>query len=291
MKIIARIGIFGVMIGLMVGAATASSLGTFTSETDVKATDGSATYSLTIFNIGQQDLEVTLQPANAEDVSVAIGSSQIGLNYGSDGSASFNMEASPPTESPGSEGSWFYLGDGEYIRTYKFTVQASLLESSYESFDINIRAKSAQKGERQNLSQVVQVRTYSYTIRDGNVDRRSEEEQEDPDVGFDFDQGNDGGFSGIPGLGLQDGSQVGSGSRSDSDGDPQVTIGDDNTSGQGDDPGTEIGDINNSESSSSQSSSDNSLTGSFFQSQNINGFTVILIIGVMASAVYLYRVI
>jgi hypothetical protein len=284
----AKILMTAILFLLMTGLTTAAGFGTFTSEKDVSVSGGEASFSITVMNTGNQPLSVEFEPRNVEDAVVRF----------KDNEDSIILESSSPTRNPSSEGSWYYLGEGEYIETRKVEFKLLLQGSEYEEFSVDVRAQAiTSDDENVNASQnIVQIRSYSYSVTSKRTDSNpsDEGEDEDPGVGFDFEGDDEGDFSGLPGIGLGDGPSDDSGPEDASDNGQDIEIDDgDNTDQQGNDSTDQVNEREgpNSSDDSSQEPQSGSLTGGFFQNQNINGVTVILMLGVMASAAYLYKVI
>lgn len=271
----------------MAGLSAAAGFGTFTSEKDVTVSGDQASFSITVMNTGSQTLSVNFDDRGVDDATLRF----------EDNNDSIILPSSSVTKNPSQGGSWYYLGNGEYVETRKIKFTLFLQDSDYEEFTVDVRAQTVGSAEDEvNASQnIVQVRSYSYSVTSDGAgsNPQDDEQQSDPDVGFDFG-GNDGGFSGLPGIGLGDGSSGNSGSDEGSDNDPDIEIGDGNDSGSEDeteeDQVTGGGQNSSSEDDGQGAAGEGSITGGFFQSQNINGVTVILLLGVMLSGVYLYRV-
>lgn len=275
MKTLKTVLIVTLVIGLT-SLVTASSLGTFTSDTDITTSGNQASYSITLMNTGDEPLYITLEPRNVEGASIRFNNN------------SFALRASDPTTNPSNDGSWYYLGDGEYVRTRTVEMTVFLEDSSAETFDLDIRAQPVGNPDQTSPSRqdIVQVRTYSYSItQDGSDPETEQQDSGGEDVGFDI--GGNTGSGGVPEIDLG-GSDSGTDTAQESDGDTDVSI---NESENEQDEDQET--INGSETSQNNSisgDSTNSPTGNFFQSQNINGTTIILILGLMASVTYLYKV-
>lgn len=265
------------LIGLT-SIATASSLGTFTSETEVTTSGDQASFSITLMNTGDEPLYITLEPGNVDSASVRFSNN------------SFTLKASEPTRNPSDEGSWYYLGDGEYVETTTVDMTVFLEDSSSESFDVDIRAQPVGNPDQTSPSRqdIVQVRSYSYSVVSEGSDPENEEQNAEEDVGFDFGGGSSGGL-GIPGvdLGGSDGESSSNGQETDGETDVNINESEDQDSGDLESVTNSSGDSTDNELTGDSTTSP---TGNFFQSQNINGTTIILILGVMASATYLYKV-
>lgn len=283
-KILAVLGAAAVLAGTV----SASSFGSFSSGTERQVDGLTATYNIKVMNLGNRPLQVNLDTGNVDrDLTVRFDAP--GSNFDS-----FKLEPSEVTDSPSDSKNWFLLGNGKYAEVKEITVKAFMDERRTDDtahFTVNVKASTGSStkkygGEETNPTQnVVQVRSYSYTMKTTadrkpvqNVEEKKNSTVQKQQDSFgaslvqDFNRGFDRIVSGVGGTGDATSKK------------PDVRV--DDSSGETSN-GTES--FNRTSTESPQQKENNRATGGFFST--VNPVTPMLVIGLMASTFYLFRVI
>ncbi len=217
--------------------------------------DGNASFRIGMANLGSSDLEVTLSSSGSGDAEVVFPRRE------------FVLEPADRTTDPSGQG-WLSLGDGEYSDFETVPFHVSIGEGERSSFKVRIEATGGkERGEGENIEQrIVQVREYRFTATDlaegekaPEVERGYEEPGDDENGGSGEDNMDEGG-----GAEVEDGRGKAEGPAEDLNG----TL------------------VFNGSQDSKRSTTPNKVENS-----GVDGLTVILAVGVVASLMYLWTVI
>lgn len=150
---------------LMTGTATATTFGTFQQQ-DTKQTDGSPVeYTVGMVNLGKEPLTVNIE------------ASEKGL-------ASLNLEEQvslPPSEvSADPEGkNWFAIGNGKYAKITEYEFSAAARNFRNTSFTLDITARKNKTQATGSYKQIIQERSYTFTLVNESYSKGLIEFQED----------------------------------------------------------------------------------------------------------------
>ncbi|MFB6204373.1 MAG: hypothetical protein ABEJ75_01875 [Candidatus Nanohaloarchaea archaeon] len=277
----------------LVSTAAGASFGSFSSGTEKTVNGRTATFTIEVLNLGSSPLHIELEAYQVDsDVTVRFNAPGSGFN-------SFTLPPSEVTSDPSSDASWFLLKNGKYVQTSEIKVKAFLDRARPDNvahFKVRVKASTATpdsgySGSQTNPTQsVVQVRSYSYTVRtsaartsvaESETQNRTGALERAADFGAglvqNFNDGFDGVFSGFSG-----GSATGSATHK-----PDIRVKDPGREQQGSDTGQQVSpEPRTSDSSEKQN---NNVTGGFFSS--VNPVTPALLLGALASMLYLLKVV
>ncbi len=307
----ARTALVVVSLLFLVSAVSATSFGSMSSDTKKTINGKEASYRLSVFNLGSRTLEVSLstelKSGDPEGIRIAH-------------PATIELEPSEVTRNPTDGPRWFLLDDGRYVELTDIPVRVFVEEeraSNNFRFQINLRAspKTGASGSGDILQSISQVRSYTYELdvesprtgssgssgtTSGSIDSSGSSDFSSPSGGFSGTIQN--GFntvgsiwdSATSGFNLPGGdsdtdetggstSQDDPGTGPDSNGSQgqefdRDSVETDTPSGEDDIQGSTISDSNRA-------------TGGFLQGTGVNTVTLVLLVGVLLSSLYLLKVI
>lgn len=161
-----------VLIALfLVSAASASSLGTYTSERNKEIDTLEAGYKIGAFNMGGEAMDVkvtsTVVSGDADDISVVH-------------PTNVRLQPTSPTSQTSGEGPWFSVGDQGYVRVEEIPVRVYVDErrsSNSFRFRVSLEGKPVEQDidstDGTALQSISQVRSYTYNL-DVNAPRRAD---------------------------------------------------------------------------------------------------------------------
>lgn len=280
-----RKAVVGILLVFLIGSVSASSFGSFSSRTSVETDSRSATFTISTLNLGNEPLNVRVEPYNVdEDLNIDV-LTPAGTNP-------FALQPSEITSNPSDSKTWFILKNGEYAETQRIQVRAvfdSQRPDNEASFNVRVEASPSGAGQESadqnttNPSQsVVQVRTYSYTVQtSASRTSTATADEANPD-----DSGSQAFSSFVQSFTSSFNSVIGSvrDSSSGNGGEPEIRIEDDSSSDQS------TGNQNQDRSDNRDPNPENqsSPTGNFFA--EVNPVTPVLLLAALGSVVYLFRV-
>ncbi len=311
----ARTVLIVTVVLLLVSAVSATSFGSMSSDTKKTITGNEASYRLSVFNLGSRTLEVRL---STELKSGDPGGIRIAHP------ATVELEPSQVTRNPADGPRWFLLDDGRYVELTDIPVRVFVEEersSNNFRFQINLRAspKTGASGSGDILQSISQVRSYTYELDvesprtgssstsgtvSGPSGTSSSSDFTSPSGGFSGTIQN--GFNAVgsiwdsatSGFNLPGDDSTESAGPTGSSVDSGASQDDTDTSNraessQGLDKGSAETDTPNEDEGvqGSTISGSNRATGGFFQGAGVNTVTLVLLVGVLLSSLYLLKVI
>ncbi|MFB6208337.1 MAG: hypothetical protein ABEJ69_03230 [Candidatus Nanohaloarchaea archaeon] len=274
---------------LLVSTVAGASFGSFTSKTE-KSVDGrTATYTISVLNLGSSPMEIELEPYRVDD------DLTIRFDAPGDGFNSFTLPPSEVTSNPSDGKSWFLLKNGKYAETRKIKVKAFMDKARPDNiarFKVRLKAapstpESDYDGGQANPTQnVVQVREYSYTM-ETSAGRTSVEESESENSTGTFERAANFGAGLVQNFNSGFNSMVGGFTGDSSTNKPDIRVKD--SGGNRQQPDTEQQFSSDTQNTGTSGGSQNKATGGFFSS--VNPVTPVLLLGTLASMLYLLKVI
>lgn len=283
-----KIPLILVLCTLLITTGASTSFGTFVTKSSDRLDGGRADYTLKMMNLGDQAMDIEIEPYNVpDDVTVRVDS-------GSGNFREFRLEPSEITSNPSDDKNWFFLRNGDYAEVTQVRISAIKSGSNAEGgeFDIRIRASSSKEtqysedDEAEPVQNIVQVRSHTFEMKPVNAQSGPSDSEETG--------GSEGSLDGSS-LFQSFSSTVNdfvsgiSGSEETNSSEPEVRI-----SG-GEDEGTDEQNIRErTESDQEDSPGTNqtvgeNVTGNFFS--QTNSLTPVLVIVALGSILYLVKVI
>lgn len=274
----------------LTATGVATSFGTFVTKDSDRLDGGQGDYTLKMMNLGDQAMDIEIEPYNVpDDVTVRVES-------GSGDFRSFRLEPSKVTSNPSGDDNWFVLRNGDYAKVKQIDISAIKSGSNNDGgeFDVRIRASSSQDetstggDETEPVQNVVQVRSHTFEMVPVNANSEYRESEE-PDSSQETLQA-DSLFQSVSNTvnniitGSSDSTQE------DNSGDPEVRVtgGEEQQQETSDDNIREETGIEEQKDMEKNETSADQVTGNFFA--QTNSLTPVMIIAALGSVLYLMRV-
>jgi hypothetical protein len=267
-----------------VATVSASSFGSFSSETEKEIDSLETGFTISVFNLGNETLSLNVTSSDPEGASIVHENE-------------FELEPSEVTRNPSGDKSWFLTSNNRYVETTEIPIRFFRdSDTSRNNFDftVDIRASTAvEEGGSGVVQNIVQVRSYSYQVEtDFSGSGSSPDEPDSPDAPEQSPEPAD------PGSIVDDVGDAIGGIGGDQDQGDQETetgtgdTGSDDSTDNTDNPDSEDSSNEDSETGTENTSEDgNSLTGQFLQSASVNGTTIVMFVFMTGSLIYFMRVI
>lgn len=287
-----KFAVLTAVVLMLVSLASASSFGSFSSDTTKQIDSSETRFSISVFNLGNQTLQLSINSTQPEGASIVH-------------EDKIELEPSEVTRNPSGDKQWFLTSNNRYVETTEIPVRffrdADTSRDNFE-FTVDIQAStSINEGESGVVQNIVQVRSYSYQV-ETDVDNVNSPDDDQGDETDSSDPGQSPGNGGTGGSSPGDtiggiGDVIG-GSDGDQDQDEQdennqnENDGEDETDQNQDSPADRNSDSpGDREDTNTNSGESDSLTGRFLQSASVNGTTVVMFLLMAGSVVYFVRVI
>lgn len=285
------VGIILAVLLLATAASATTSFGTYTSEESKTVDDLSATYEIKLINLGDRPLETSLLIPDKEELTI-LHDEQI------------TVPAQEPTENPSNyeledDEEWFLLGD-KYVRAKIVPINVGIHESrSQNSFEFDTRVEAVAEietssgGDDEEISptqEIVYQQDYTFRIRTtesipSEQDLNPIQNPEPPEES----QESQGSL--LPSIETNNNPFTDQESGEDQEGEFNIDEEEqqeEDSSTEPDISGYDESDFDEGDSTTQQ---DAFITGDFIASAGAGYSTLILLLGVVASTLYLFRVI
>ncbi|MFT4892370.1 MAG: hypothetical protein ACI8Z7_000142 [Candidatus Nanohaloarchaea archaeon] len=285
-----KFAVLTAVVLMLVSLASASSFGSFSSDTTKQIDSSETRFSISVFNLGNQTLQLSINSTQPEGASI-VHEDEI------------ELEPSEVTRNPSGDKQWFLTSNNRYVETTEIPVRffrdADASRDNFE-FTVDIQASSSiNEGESGVVQNIVQVRSYSYQV-ETDVDNVNSPDDDQGDETDSSDPGQSPGNGGtddlspgdaIGGIGDAIGG-IGEDQEEQDESNQNENNGEDETDQNQDSPADRNSDSpGDGENTNTNSGESDSLTGRFLQSASVNGTTIVMFLFMAGSVVYFVRVI